>query len=91
MKWTDIALRILKGERNISSPFDETSIIEYRFIIHDTQSRLGYLQLWCPTAKKGYIFTGRLAAPDNEPNVVLTTDIDQLPDDIAWQSSIFCK
>lgn len=61
--WKEILLRVLKGDKNIPSPFDKTGIIESKFVMVSRETRLGFLWIWCSKTHKG-IYISRLKIPE---------------------------
>lgn len=57
-KWMKIFVRVMDGEKDISSPFYEAGIISSVFVTDKDNhgDKIGCLMFWCSITNKGAIF-----------------------------------
>lgn len=78
--WTEIVNMILKGEKNISSPFDKDGNMESIFVLVQEDDRMGWGLIWCSKTHRG-LHLSRMQIPDTV-KPVLSRDFDSYVDSI---------
>ena len=79
--WNEILLKVLDGEEDIVSPYDNAAVIQSLFVMVDIRTRMGYLWIWCSKTHKG-IWISRLKIPDKVSYVkngeIMELDVPQI-------------
>ena len=74
--WKKILISIMRGDKEIKSPFDKEGYIDFVFVLVDDINKMGFLWIWCNKTFKG-INLSRMKIPENV-KYVLSDDFSKM-------------